>query len=774
MKLAEGPLTMAADVSIVPARELPRTVRETLGVLYDVEGAALGRRASRSNATFVNKEVLDLLGEFREPTTVVTAVINYARRTGQDADRVLEESYRALTRLRGLGLLAAPQETAAAGPVHRVGDPLGPWRVTRCLQSYEDEDCDVYLAAGEANETVVCKVARQADSDRLRRTIRHEAAALRFLRARGAPVPEPVAVTHDGEGRPLLAMSRVPGRRIDQRAQVMRRTSVPRLVKGCCGTLDALRRIHATGALHGDVHGGNYLLTEDDTVVAIDFPYASLIRRPSTRHGVPRLMDPQWARAKLTGGPEALSSPEAEQYSLAALLYFLLTGEHHYAPVTTEADLLATLAEGQLGPHFHRPPAAVPSGLLPVLERALRPEPSDRWPGVAEFSDAFRAAAAKGPSATAGDTDAGPADGRASFAEYLSPSAVVPASPPAGMAFGTSGTATALLRASGRHDDPALLAWADLWSHKALAGLEDRPDDLARHAGAAAGAEAAAAAGGGWHGALGVLGARVAVAHALDDRLTMRESVERYLREHRRYCTPAAPLDLTHGLASCLLMDAHLLSVVRIGGDGLRAAGASAARLLSDAIGSSGDRPGLAHGTYGHLLAVLAWQAASGEPPPGMAPLTERLGPLAGALRGRAPAGALGWRPGWESSWCNGATGIALLFLTAADALGTPAYVEDAERALHVALTGEPRGYDLCCGVAGRLYALRRVAGATGERAWDRRAEQDVRELREGLTTLGRHGLSKGRAGVLAVLDDCPDEYPGLPLIDAPRHDPAR
>ncbi|MFD5941020.1 lanthionine synthetase LanC family protein [Streptomyces griseus] len=773
MRLAEGPLTLAADVSVVPARELPETVRDTLGTLYDVEGAALGRRASRSNATFVDKDVLDLLGEFREPTTVVTAVINYARRTGQDADRVLEESYRALARLRGLGLLAAPRETAATGPVHRVGDPLGPWRVIQCLQSYEDEDCDVYLAGGETGGTVVCKVARQADSDRLRRAVRHEAAALRYLRARGAPVPEPVAVTHDGDGRPLLAMSRVPGRRIDQRAQVLRRTAVPRLVEGCCRTLDALRRIHATGALHGDVHGGNYLLTEDDTVVAIDFPYASLIKRPSPRHGVPRLMDPQWARAKLTGGPGTLGSPEAEQYSLAALLYFLLTGEHHYAPVTTEADLLATLAQGRLGPDFHRPPASVPSGLLPVLERALRPEPSDRWPGVAEFSDAFRAAAAKGPGAPAGDTDTGPADGRASFAEYLSPSAVVPASPPAGMAFGTSGTATALLRASGRHDDPALLAWADLWSHRALAGLADRPDGLARHPGPASGAETAAA-GGGWHGALGVLGARVAVAHALDDRLTMRESVERYLREHRRYCTPTAPLDLTHGLASCLLMDAHLLPVVRTEAADLRAAGASAARLLSDAIGSSGDRPGLAHGTYGHLLAVLAWRAACGEPPQGTAPLAERLGPLVGALRGRDPAGALGWRPGWESSWCNGATGIALLLLTAADALGTPAYVEDAERALHVAVTGEPRGYDLCCGVAGRLYALRRVAGATGERAWDRPAERDARELREGLTTLGRHGLSKGRAGALAVLDDSPNAYPGLPLVDAPRHDRPR
>lgn len=768
MKLAEGPLTVAPDVSIVPARELPETVRQTLGTLYDAEGAALGRRASRANATFVNREVLGLLTEFREPTTVVAAVIHYARRTGQNAAQVLDESYRALTRLRGLGLLAAPQETVAAGPLLRVGDPIGRWRVTRCLQSYEDEDCDVYLAVDEADESVVCKIARQADSDELRRNIRHEAAALRFLRARGAPVPDPVAFTRDGEGRPLLAMSHVDGRRIDQRAQVLRRACVPRLVRACCGTLDALRAIHGAGALHGDVHGGNYLLTEDGAVVAIDFPYASLIRRPSKRHGVPRLMDPQWARAKLSGGPEAEGSPEAEQYSMAALLYFLLTGEHHYASVTTEPELVRTLAEGRLGPRFLRPSDPALSPLLPVLERALRPEPSQRWPSVAAFSRAFRAAAEKSPAAAGGGKEDRPPSGRAAFAEYLSPSAFTPVSPPTSMAFGTGGTATALLGASGRSDDPALLAWADLWSHTALEGLVGTPDDSGRRTGDAGGE--APASGGGWHGALGVLGARVAVSNALDDRTTMEESMRCYLQEHRRYCTATAPLDLTHGLASCLLMDAHLLPVARIGAAGLRAAGDSASRLLSDAIGSPDGRPGLAHGTYGHVLAVLAWHAASGQPLYGPAHLHERLNRLAGALRGRSEGRTLGWRPGWESSWCNGATGTALLFLTAANALKEPAHVEDAERALRTALTCEPRGYDLCCGAAGRLYALRRVARASGDSAWVRRAEREARELRDGLTTMKRHGFCKGRAGALAVLDDSVDGFPGFPLIDAPRH----
>ncbi|MEU9107188.1 lanthionine synthetase LanC family protein [Streptomyces xanthophaeus] len=757
MRLAEGPLVVAADLSIVPADELPATVRESLGTHYDAEGAALGRRASRSNATFVNRDVLALLDEFREPTTVVSAVIHYARRTQQPADLVLEESYQALTKLRRLGLLSAQQETEGAGPILRPGEGMGRWRVVRCLQSYEGEDTDVYLATDAANRTVVCKLARQPDSIELARNIRHEAAALRFLRTYGAPVPEPIETGCDGDGRPVLVMSHVDGTRIDQRAQVLRRTSEHRLLRACSATIDALRRIHAAGALHGDVHGGNYLLTADDTIVAIDFPYASSMRRPAARHGVPRLMDPQWARARLRGETEP-STPEAEQYSMAALIYFLLTGEHHYAPVSTETELLATLADGRLGDRFHTSGGPSLRTVLPVLERALQPEPSQRWPGLPEFSAAFDAAAEKYLAAVSRNSgDRQPTD-RPDYTEYLTPAAFTQAPPPSSTALGTAGTAVTLLRASSQAEDPTLLAWADLWSDRALEGVPGHPD------------------GGAWHGAIGALGARIAVSHALDDRQTLLETGQEYLREHDRYCTTTAPRDLTHGLASCLLWDAHLLPAVQAEPTGLLAAGASASALLCGALTRPSRQPGLAHGMCGHLLAVLAWHAASGQPLSTPVLVAARLDEIAESFRGGSGSPEQWCRPGWESSWCNGATGIALLFLTAADALQAPAYVHDAQLALRVALLGEPHGYDLCCGTAGRLYALRRMALATGEGDWRRRADREARDLHEGLTTLKRHGFAKGRAGALAVLGDdvfreSPDAAPGLPLIDAPRTD---
>ncbi|GGU33599.1 MULTISPECIES: lanthionine synthetase LanC family protein [Streptomyces] len=767
MMITDTPLVVPEDLSVVPARDLPATVRDSLGGDFDTGGAVLGRRSSRLNATFVNSAVLRLIAEFHDPTPVVTAVIRHARHTGTSPERVLDECYPALVRLRHLGLLTSADDPDH-GPIHQAGEDLGRWKVVDCLQSYEDSD--VYTAGDASGELVVCKLGRTPGDTGARCPLRHEAAVLRTLRGRGVTVPELVAFTRDRQRRPLLVMQHIRGRRVDHAAQTMRRADMPRLLKTCARTAGALSAIHAAGMLHGDVHGGNYLLGPDDVVWAIDFPYACPADAPSVRHGVPRLMDPQWARARITGSGEVLNSPAGEQYSMAALLYFLITGTHHYPFVHTERELLESLADGTLRRHSAEEFDPALRETLLVLERGLRRQPDERWPDLAEFSAALTEATDRGSRRIGERTGRLRHRGREHLQAYLSPSASSQSVPPA-MASGCAGTASTLWYMSCLTDDPTLLASSVLWTDKALAGdgtMRTAPTSPVRETGTRG-------SGGAWHGTLGVLGCAVDVSRAFDDRVARAAAARAYLAEHGRHLTPHSPLDLTHGAASCLLMDAHVLDAMpddevpslREAGD--RVAG-RLGRAVADADSAAG--PGLAHGAAGWLLALLAWQAATGRTTAAPGLLDEPLQAVRHAVRERLEGrpGPLGrWcRPGWEASWCNGASGLCLLFLAAAQTLERPDFLQAADDAMRVALDAEPRGLDLCCGYAGRLYALRRLSAATGRDIWRDETERDARAVRDRLPALPDHGFTKGRPGALAALATMSDLFPPFPLVDAP------
>jgi hypothetical protein len=103
------------------------------------------------------------------------------------------------------------------------------------------------------------------------------------------------------------------------------------------------------------------------------------------------------------------------------------------------------------------------------------------------------------------------------------------------------------------------------------------------------------------------------------------------------------------------------------------------------------------------------------------------------------------WRPGWEASWCNGTAGLVLLFLAAATVIGHDYGIGDAGAAMRLALPAGPRGFDLCCGSAGRACALARLAEATDADVWRNGTRQDVRHLENGLKALNPDGLTKGR-----------------------------
>jgi serine/threonine-protein kinase len=121
------------------------------------------------------------------------------------------------------------------------------------------------------------------------------------------------------------------------------------------------------------------------------------------------------------------------------------------------------------------------------------------------------------------------------------------------------------------------------------------------------------------------------------------------------------------------------------------------------------------------------------------------------------------------ATWCNGAAGMVFLWTAAARAFGDDRYLALAERAAWTAYESHPVPGDLCCGLAGRAYALLNLNRAGGDGLWLARARdlagQAVTSVRE--NALRRDSLYKGDIGVAALIADLerPDDA-AMPFYD--------
>ena len=95
--------------------------------------------------------------------------------------------------------------------------------------------------------------------------------------------------------------------------------------------------------------------------------------------------------------PESLSGelvgPAADQYSLATIAYFLLTGTLPYTGKSPRELFSQLLTQPPVALNKAKPNLAFPVAVENVVMKALSKLPSDRYPTVMGFSDAFAAAA---------------------------------------------------------------------------------------------------------------------------------------------------------------------------------------------------------------------------------------------------------------------------------------------------------------------------------------------------------------------------------------------
>jgi serine/threonine-protein kinase len=712
----------------------------------------LAHRRRRMRSKVIDGGTAALLTLFREPRTIVSAVVENSRTLGADPRARLEEMLRPLGSFVEDRVLvqAGSAEQSALRPRFDRGAVVARWQVVRCVSFVEDTE--IYEVRRE-DRAAALKIARTTTAEN-KSLLKNETAVLRHLD--GSGIAPRLVDTGLHEGRPYLILDWVDG--VDAGVAAARCSNDrASLIALCASIAAAYAALHARGVLHGDIHPRNVLV--GDGVTLIDFGYSRFIHgRPTVRRtGIEFFYEPEYF-AGLRNGTGMPSSAAGEQYSLAALLHLLIAGRH-YLEFQYDRDEM----ERQALKDSPLPFAA--RGIPPwpeverVLFRALEKDPARRFGSMAELAAALatvrdgvtRAALTTSVSAEANSlletTLRSFARGGDVFKRGYPP-------PTASVNDGCAGAAVGLLRIAEARSDPEILALADVWASRAVA--------LASTAGAWHAQNGLASDITPYHNEPGVHAASALIAAARGDDPAQRRAIAAFVSASEK---KARQLDVTLGRSGSLVAAAMLLESAPGKAKALRTFGANTMSAIWHELDAApplakappGTYLGIAHGWGGYLYAALRWCAASGDTLPPRA--FERIEQLA-ALRQRKGRGVF-WptrighsETGLIPGWCNGSAGLLFLFTLAYRIFSAAHWLKLAERCAWNTWD-EPRfNPSLCCGTAGRAYALLNLYRHTGDAEWLSRARQLANHAAGAASLAGSSSLLKGDLGVAVLVAD--------------------
>jgi serine/threonine-protein kinase len=201
--------------------------------------------------------------------------------------------------------------------------------------------------------------------------------------------------TEDGE--PYIVMEYLSGESLELR--LAREPSLPLdlTIRIATQVAAGLAAVHGALIVHRDLKPANIFLTElpgdGFHVKLLDFGIGKRIGTPQGLTGENDVMGtPDYMPPEQALGKTAHVDQRGDQYSLAVIVYEMLAGRNPF-----QGDMMAILEQviGSEAPSIESFVPTLPSGVGPVLRRAMAKEASDRFESITDFASALATAASE-------------------------------------------------------------------------------------------------------------------------------------------------------------------------------------------------------------------------------------------------------------------------------------------------------------------------------------------------------------------------------------------
>jgi TonB family protein len=218
--------------------------------------------------------------------------------------------------------------------------------------------------------------------------------------------PNAVAIYDFGEaedGLIYLAMEFVNGQPLSSIIRKGGPLSLDRAVRIAKQAADALGAAHNLGIIHRDFKPDNIMVCDKperpDWVEVVDFGIAKRAVADSQQAGLTQagfvLGTPLYMSPEQVAGEDL--DPRSDLYSLALVVYEMLTGALPFDGGTTQSQMVKRLLEPPKPLKLARPHLALPPAVESVIMRALSRKPEDRHASTKEFAEELERAARSEP-----------------------------------------------------------------------------------------------------------------------------------------------------------------------------------------------------------------------------------------------------------------------------------------------------------------------------------------------------------------------------------------